>query len=172
MGRPVEWQGKFFDSNDAPAGLSAYNIVAESVLDTYDDPTVIRIVGNLNFRLNASDFTSAETTLFAGAIGVFPEALPASASDPRDYTLPWMYTFAGEVFAPQGGSAVWDGSTTLVAGVKVGGACRQWREVFDMRAMRKVRRGEALRLAMWVDKTQGSPGDLPIRGSVRALVKS
>jgi len=162
MARPVEWEGLYFAGTTASAGLSVIDIEAASKFETeYDDPTIIRIVGNLHFRLNANSNTASETTRFGVGLGVFAEQLPAAAMDPRDMTRSWLWIAAGEVFDNVN-------STPTV----VGGAQRIWREEFDVRGMRKVRDGETLRLGIWVNHTAGSPGALAIGGCVRCLVKS
>jgi len=169
--RAVEWQGIAIDESVGTGVSSIAVVTADTLTEDYTHPTIIRIQGCLQFRLNASTTSASETTRYMAALGVFNQNLPDANTSPQDLILPWMWVCSGEVFMPQGGSAYWNGSNVLIQGVGVGAQSRQRVEAVDTKAMRKVRTDEELRLAFWTDKSSGSPGDLAVSGHVRVLIK-
>jgi len=190
--RPVEWLGRMFGGLPLPAsGQNNANTLIDAddsgslsfSFEHYTQPTIVRIVGNLVFQLNADaaaiDPDKSLEVRYAVGIMCCDEDLPAQnlqAGTAAEMGHPWMWMDVGFLHRPSVGQKV-SGAESGSAGVVI--SADNFTQVYgtplishplDIRAMRKVPRDCELRLVISTH-TRSADVSPQVHGFVRCLVK-
>lgn len=174
---PTKWLSQdFFDTSETTEGNFSVELVDYLAFANLASPTVVRIRGQIWVSLTRNDATNSEGIEYAFGILPIPDGFDnddiASLLTQAGAESQWMYYHCGRLqsqlisFVLMNSSGSATGNST---GSYSGPAAFEKIDI-DVKAMRRIRPGQSLRLfATWATSV-GAP-DFRLSGQLRVLVK-
>ncbi len=157
--RPMNWQGGTFQALPSLAGVAttANTIVTEAILETFPDPTIVRVRGSYIFSETGINGTAVLTV---GIMLIDNAALAAGVASIQtpgtDVGSDWLW---------------WDTVPLDNVGTVAADPVRTGRRIIDSKAMRKVKTNQALVFVTEILALGASAAVVTIAGQVRVLLK-
>lgn len=182
--RPVEWRGAIVAVSRADQGAYKFTLLEVAELrDQYTNPTIVRVVGCLDFHLvgtiaagATNDDTTQDSTFGVGIRVADQNADTVNPIGNEDVLeASWMWTRCGYLVSQVSPQVWWDvtGATAVQRHKRDSGSLQLAHFDFDINVMRKCRAEDELRLEYNFDfgVFHEDPAGINVFGYARILVK-
>lgn len=174
---PTKWLSQdFFDTSETTEGTFSVEVVDYLRFADFTNPTVVRIRGQIWVSLTRNDATTSEGIEFAMGIIPVPDTFDnddmSSLLTQQGAENQWMYYHVGRLQSQLISFALFNSSgssTGNTSGSYSGPSAFEIIDI-DVKAMRRMKPGDSLRLfSTWATST-GAP-DFRLSGQLRVLTK-